>query len=675
MKYKKSRGFSFLELLITVFLFSFVITGSFSFYAYHLKTSKTLVYKGEIESLHNRFQYLLNKNDYCSPSLSAKTHGDNVEIQFYDPDDPTPSTNPAKQRFKDEIYEELFNKAKALVNNPLEKGVGLEKISLDIDPNFFFEDRGYANLIFDYVFKEDHSGIKTQTKKMKVFLSIENNPSGVYSVKNCLNHDEETCTEKANFLTSFNESSLDVSTEYTLKSGDKREEGTEYSYKVSNLFDGQIGEYCVSHNVCSNGQWISKSVCYDSCRDQYWWDGILSYKNKLTDTVKSNEKAVCKRRKFHFNTKCVNQSIKSTTLKERKFNETNGYLEVFKNKTGKKQVGKFEAIFKCSYAGTWVLEYAKCHKIDPVTNKHTETWKISPLNPNNVGRKSLLCPSARKTLNIKSYDKKETQKIDLGRLYNKRYFYIGEPKRLIINFKDKTSTATIACTGSGGSRSWKQIGDSVRNCDVLNNPVPKVDIIFVVDNSGSMGDNQVALSNSADQFISNFFTKTAKRIDYRILVATTDHQLSGSFSKKNYVGKEATLKTDLKTALSPGTGGNASEKPISSTLSVLNSYPPRKGGALALFFITDEDGNNEETKATSDLKQMIDSFTKGDKSKVILNGAINDPTGGTQGKRHVSQVVNYYGGKLFDADNKSGYGKEMSDFSKEIIEKTLIIGN
>ena len=675
MRHKDNKGFSILELLITVFLFSFVVTGVFSFHTYNLNTSKTIVYKSEIENLHNRFQYLLSKNNYCYPSLASKLHGAKVDIQYFDPDDPKSIDDPVKKKFEDEKFKDLLEKGARLKDisaYPGEKGVGLEKVTLNIDPHFFFKEREYGELIFDYIFRKDGVNTETQSKKIRLYLEIQKNTNNFYEVKTCINYEQEKCPDDVSFLTSFNESSLDVSTEYTLKTSDKKTEGLEYTYKVSNLFDGLVGEYCVSHNICSKGQWISKSICYDSCRNKFWWDGILTYKNNLDSALSSGEKSICKSKKFDFNTSCGSQKIHSVNLKEKNYNETESNLQVFYNNNSNR-VGHFEAIFKCSYAGTWILNYAKCMSIDPVKSTYTDLWDISPFNsvPDN---NNLLCSSKNKSLSIKSYDKTQTEYIDLGKLYSEKLFHIGEPKRLIINFKDKTSSATIACQGDGGYHQWRQIGESVPNCDVLGNPIPKTDIIFIVDNSGSMGDEQEILKQSIDQFINKFFSESAERINYRIYVGTTDFNLSGYFNKKHYRGRENILKQLLGLALQPGIGGSGHEKPINSALNILKSYQMRSNATLALFMITDEEGSNSEINETNELIHFIDNLKKNDKGKVISRGIINLDEG-TEELRHVTQVVNYYSGKVFDIKEQSGYGDQLANFAEEIIEKTLIIGN
>jgi len=101
---------------------------------------------------------------------------------------------------------------------------------------------------------------------------------------------------------------------------------------------------------------------------------------------------------------------------------------------------------------------------------------------------------------------------------------------------------------------------------ILQLTTPKVDILFLVDNSGSMGDNQAELVQNFPSFI-NYFVGSG--LDYHIGVSSTDldANYNGSQGKlrkiagSSYIEPETTNPTGVFTAMAQmGTGGSGNEK-------------------------------------------------------------------------------------------------------------------
>ena len=690
MRYKSKKAFSLLELLVTIFLFSVLSTGAFTFYINYINSSQQLSNTMEVENFHSKFQYLLEKKKNCSALLKGLKNADLLDV--------------TKEASMKELQENLKN-----IKDHTKPGVALKEASLNTADGRFFQDRGYAYVKFKYVYRANAQvALKETTKNARVFLKLK---EGV--VDTCLDLSQESQCPSISFLTSFNQASLQEIHEQEVGETDKKgniinaqevQEGMEHVYSSSNLYKGKIGEYCLSHNICHKGQWRSKSICYDSCRDKFWRDGLLDFKadkNDLNSTEEDKE-FFCKAKSFDFGVSCAGEYLRSVHLKKKKYNETEFpnetiYLASATCSDGSRQKrGYFEAIFKCSYAGTWELAYAKCTKYkDPCTlipDQMHHHWDINPLDPV-PDNDQLRCASNshHPSFDILSYDKTQREKVNMGSLYPSQKFNIGQPKRLVINFKEgKTSTATVACVGDGKNKRWQQIGDTVRNCEGLNNPIPKADIIFVVDDSGSMADNQAALSASVDRFLDRFFSEKAQKINYTFYVTTTDTKNVSirQYKKQHYKGREHQLKADLKQALKPGINGYGLERPLTNALHLLNTYRGDMNplSTLAFLFLTDEDSlflhktqdyaPNPEPVQQQALTNLILHIKRSDRTKVITRGFVDVdkiPEYGQGG--NVTPFVRSFNGITFEIDNHHGYGDQMLGFADEIIAKTLIIGN
>ena len=714
MRYKSKKGFSLLELLVTMFLFSVVSTGVFTFYISYINSATQLANTMEVENSHSRFQHLLEKKKNCSVSLKGLKNGDLLDL--------------TKESSIQELQDNLKN-----VRDHAKPGVALKEVTLNIADGRFFQGRGYAYVKFKYVYRHNaQAALKETTKNARVFLKLKEG-----AVDTCLDLSQESQCSSTSFLTSFNQASLQETHEQKIGETDEQgniinaqelQEGMEHIYSSSNLYKGKIGEYCLSHNICHKGQWRSKSICYDSCRGKFWRDGLLNFEDdkKNLNSKEEDKEFFCKAKSFDFGVSCAGEYLRKAQLKEKKYNEIEFHSETIYlasatcSDGSRQKRGYFEAIFKCSYAGTWELVYAKCIKYkDPCTlipDQMHHHWDINPLDPI-PDNDQLRCASSshHPSFDILSYDKTQREKVNIGNIYPGKKFNIGQPKRLVINFKeDKTSTATVACVGDGKSKRWKQIGDTVRNCEGLTNPLPKTDIVFVVDNSGSMEDNQEALGASVDRFLDRFFAETAQKINYTFYVTTTDttddigvwkggREIEGviktngvirQYKKKDFQGREHELKVMLKQALEPGIDGAYTERPIANALKVLKTYRGEMNSfsTLAFFFLTDEDSwnpfnskhpnpiylANQEPVERQELEALVLQIKKGDKTKVITRGFVDihniqDPEHGQGGD--VTPFVQSFNGSLFEVESTQGYGDQMVSFADEIIAKTLIIGN
>lgn len=167
---------------------------------------------------------------------------------------------------------------------------------------------------------------------------------------------------------------------------------------------------------------------------------------------------------------------------------------------------------------------------------------------------------------------------------------------------------------------------------------PKVDVLFVVDNSGSMSTHQRNVASNVAKFTSTF-TKSSV-LDYNIGVVTTDMDGYSWGGRKSCCGQlvgtvrvvnKGTPSGDqiLASNLVVGTDGAASEKsfdPVEAALSAplltgWNAGFYRQDASLAVIFLTDAEDQSDNIDATG-LYRFLLNLKGGNVSKVLGYGVI-----------------------------------------------------
>lgn len=156
---------------------------------------------------------------------------------------------------------------------------------------------------------------------------------------------------------------------------------------------------------------------------------------------------------------------------------------------------------------------------------------------------------------------------------------------------------------------------------------PRVDILFVVDNSGSMSSYQQSLAANINQFLAEFFRNNV--LEYQIGVITTDNpQLAGfpSIIDKSTPTPEIFLGRNLQV----GTNGSPTEAVFDPTIAALT--PPysdtnnkgffRDGAYLAVIFITDAEDQSSRIKNPDEFFARLLNLKQGDREKLLLYGVI-----------------------------------------------------
>lgn len=161
-----------------------------------------------------------------------------------------------------------------------------------------------------------------------------------------------------------------------------------------------------------------------------------------------------------------------------------------------------------------------------------------------------------------------------------------------------------SCGPGGQNFSILPASQSTFQGSVANN---KVDILWVIDNSGSMAPKQATLAAGFSDFISVFNTKN---FDYRMAVVTTDTGVQlGQFQGTVKVIENTTnnMAAEFSTNVNVGAGGSAQAKALDATTLALgtanlagaNANFLRSDAHLAVIYVSDADDNDStETTAT-----------------------------------------------------------------------------
>lgn len=151
------------------------------------------------------------------------------------------------------------------------------------------------------------------------------------------------------------------------------------------------------------------------------------------------------------------------------------------------------------------------------------------------------------------------------------------------------------------------------------------DVLFVVDNSGSMDPHQVKLAAIADQFALKLASQNR---DFHVGVITTD---SGRlYGVPRFIsGSDPNSLAALKKNMQTGTDGNATETPFQSLmdafssplLSTHNSSFLRDGANLEIIFVTDTE--DQSSIVAADLYKHLSGLGTNGK-KVVAHGILAD---------------------------------------------------
>ncbi|MBL7716681.1 MAG: hypothetical protein JNL01_14550 [Bdellovibrionales bacterium] len=211
----------------------------------------------------------------------------------------------------------------------------------------------------------------------------------------------------------------------------------------------------------------------------------------------------------------------------------------------------------------------------------------------------------------------------------------------------------------------------------------KVDILFVIDNSGSMGPHQTALSQATGDFIGEF-VKRGTGFDWQIGIISSDISQQpflgfspGSKCDKNTPFPESVFKSAVARV---GTMGDSTERFFQPMIQHLSRGTfLRKGAYFAVFFMTDV---YEQSSATP--QQYYNQLTSlvGDAARTLVYGAYassDNPNCSPETTWYWNGTSSYErrwkdffslskGATRYDLCTRN-LGTQMADFAKDLIVK------
>jgi hypothetical protein len=206
---------------------------------------------------------------------------------------------------------------------------------------------------------------------------------------------------------------------------------------------------------------------------------------------------------------------------------------------------------------------------------------------------------------------------------------------------------------------------------------PKIDILFVVDNSGSMDTHQTKLKNNIALFVDEF--RKLKIIDYHIGVISTDDSDNGHLQgTPKYIDNKTVNGLDLlKNNIMLGTDGNYIEKefePLQMALDPFNYFNAgfyRAEAYLIPIFLTDEPEQSDNISPQDMMDYLVN--LKGTMNKILPFAALENSSdiqcriGSDQKKIEEFMALAINAGNNIVSLCDPVYGKKLVDFSKSIV--------
>lgn len=129
---------------------------------------------------------------------------------------------------------------------------------------------------------------------------------------------------------------------------------------------------------------------------------------------------------------------------------------------------------------------------------------------------------------------------------------------------------------------------------VAENERPKLDLVFVIDNSGSMKEEQTNLINNLNNFLDLFLTDD-NDLHFAVLTTNPGNRIPEGYLCNHCGGSRqkslANLTSRLKSAIDAGIGGSGTELAFQPVENFFNRHPDfvRSSAVFGLFILTDED--------------------------------------------------------------------------------------
>lgn len=224
--------------------------------------------------------------------------------------------------------------------------------------------------------------------------------------------------------------------------------------------------------------------------------------------------------------------------------------------------------------------------------------------------------------------------------------------------------------GGGTSGGGEVVGTPyVETFSQSENNTKKLDILWVIDNSGSMADEQTSLGNNFSAFINDFIDQG---VDFKMAITTTDRSVvSSSMTKLTSVKaqNEAQFLADFASLVQVGIYGSGREKGLDGAKHFIQNYGStflRSDAYLAIVFMSDEE-DQSEGKVSDYITYLKGQKTDPGLLKVysIVNRDSGYQSGLTVGYQRYQEATNLTAGKL--ADIKGDFHKILSEMGGNLL--------
>jgi hypothetical protein len=273
---------------------------------------------------------------------------------------------------------------------------------------------------------------------------------------------------------------------------------------------------------------------------------------------------------------------------------------------------------------------------------------------------------------------------------NKRWF------KNFLAFVAAPLVLVTACGQQGAVFSILPTGQNFQGSTQSN----KIDILWVIDNSGSMLTKQQNLATSFNSFMNLF---TSKNYDFRMTIVTTDTYATPGGQNGNFQGTPTVISnstpsfsTVFQTNVVVGSTGAADAKGLdainlalsSAKLAGVNTGFIRSDAHLAVIILSDADDNDSTATAASThafLKTLkpntIDANTGRERESFSVHAAIDDqtnpgptPCAGSEDGVKFRQLANLANGTRMDicASNFSSGLTNLSESIASFISQVLL---
>ena len=205
----------------------------------------------------------------------------------------------------------------------------------------------------------------------------------------------------------------------------------------------------------------------------------------------------------------------------------------------------------------------------------------------------------------------------------------------------------------------------------------KLDIIWVIDNSGSMAEEQASLGSNFSSFINDFIDEN---VDFKMGVTTTDTRTNGGgyaystsladLTSARAQADEADFKADFARHVNVGIRGDGNEKGLQASESFINRYKDswmRSDAYLVVVYLSDEEDQSPKTKEQYLAALQAAKNNAGYVKAYSIVNTVPCTTGGgiTCGYERYGYQAEQTGGTV--ADIKSNFATVLSDMGQQII--------